>query len=155
MNEIPINHPDLGQNELTLQIPSFLGNPKLFFNNIEVKKQKKNYSLTNQLGIPFDIKIKPLIYDPIPKIIINDQNFKIAEPLKWYEYIWMGLPILLVLQGGVLGVIMGIVALKINSAIFRGNKSLVIKYVVTLAINITIILLFLIIATAISLVINS
>lgn len=155
MNELAINHPAIGNNKLSLKLSSFLGSPQLYFNGIKVEKEKKAYSITQLLGKPFEILIKQKIYDAIPKIIINGEPFEIAEPLKWYEYVWMGLPILLVLQGGAIGALLGIFAVKINSTIFRSERSSIAKYLITLVINIAITSFYLIIALLLNSAVNT
>ena len=85
--------------------------------------------------------------DPIPKVFVNENPVQIATPIKWFEYIWMGLPILLILQGGLLGAIFGFIALRLNIDVFRNTKNVIGKYSFTLLISVVFALVYLLIAT--------
>jgi len=150
MKAISIDHPELGPNKLEMKVSSFLGNPKLYYNGILIPKRNKTYSISEKLGKPFDIELKNNTLDVIPKVIINKTTIDIVEPLKLYGYIWMALPIILVLVGGALGAIFGIIAYKANISIFRSNKKVVEKYLFTLILNIIVIVTYLVIAMLVS-----
>jgi len=142
MKEIEINHPALGTNKLVLQLPKFLGSPKLFFNGDAVEKEMGKYSLSKELGTNFEVRIRQLFYDAIPKLEINGDEVQLAKPLKWYEYAWMGFPTALILVGGVVGAILGILSIRINSIIFRTEEITFRKYAITFWINLGIITIY-------------
>ena len=123
MNEITINHPSLDNGKLILKT-SLLGSSKLYYNDVKIVSKKRIYSLNQQNGKPVEIKIKEKFYDAIPEVVVNGQPFEVSKPLMWYEYIWMGLPILLVLQGGAIGEVLGILAVKVNSSILEAPEPL-------------------------------
>lgn len=139
--EIYINHPDLDDNILILRL-SFWGSSKLYLNNNPVAKKKGIYSLSERLDKPFIITLKNNFFDPIPKVIVNRQTMHLEKPLKWYQYIWMGLPILLIFQGGALGGFLGAVAFRTNGSIFRSDRSTLEKYLFAMGLNITVCVLF-------------
>jgi len=51
--------------------------------------------------------------------------------LEWYEWIWIGLPVLLVFAGGLLGAIIGLVASRESARVLRGEGSRVAKFFIT------------------------
>jgi hypothetical protein len=67
----------------------------------------------------------------VPSLVVDGQVVKVVEPLKWYEWLWIALPILLIFVGGALGVICGGVAVLINANIFRTNRKLTMKFLFT------------------------
>jgi len=71
----------------------------------------------------------------VPKLIVDKKEIQVVEALKWYEYIWIGLPALLVLLG-VVGALLGIVGFVINASIFRSSKSRFMKFILTAAVTI-------------------
>jgi len=146
MREIDITHKDLGNNKLTLLLPRFFGSAKLYFNGRQIEKTEKKYYFTDKNGTRHNITLKPNLMDPIPKVLFNEEEIKVSEPLKWFEYVWMGIPILLAFSGGLLGALFGVLAIKINSDVFRSDKNNLIKYGFTLIINVIITLAFFIIA---------
>jgi hypothetical protein len=52
----------------------------------------------------------------------------VARRLRWFEWAWTALPMLLVLAGGGIGAIVASVALWISMGIFRSERSLRSKY---------------------------
>jgi hypothetical protein len=73
---------------------------------------------------------KPTFLD-MPKLNVDGKTYEVARALKWYEWLWCGLPVLLVLTGGALGVFFGLIGLGINTQIFRGETHLAAKYIFT------------------------
>jgi hypothetical protein len=98
------------------------------------------------------VKIKYNLVDPIPNLSIDDQPVKLAEPLRWYEYGWSGLPILLMFVGGALGGLVGGYATVLNGRIFRSDRSLPAKYGLAGAITVSGALIFFVLAVAFHLV---
>ncbi len=67
----------------------------------------------------------------VSQLVVDGKVINFAEPLKWYQWIWGGLPIALVFVGGALGAIAGIVGFTINAKVFRSGMNSVLKYVVS------------------------
>lgn len=51
--------------------------------------------------------------------------------LRWLEYLWAGLPLLLILFGGAIGGFVGAVATSYNVRLFRSNASRARKYLLS------------------------
>lgn len=71
-----------------------------------------------------------------PQLVIDDKIINIIEPLKWYETLWIGLPILLFFYGGVLGAIAGMFGFSINAKIFRNSINSIAKYGLTALVSV-------------------
>jgi hypothetical protein len=63
----------------------------------------------------------------VPKLSMNGQVVDIAEPTKWYAWILTGLPMLLALAGGAIGMLVGICGVSTNLMILRSSIPTVAK----------------------------
>ena len=55
--------------------------------------------------------------------------------IKWYEWVWSGLPILLIVLGARGGAFAGVVAFGVNTQIFRSARSTALKFILTGAVS--------------------
>lgn len=92
------------------------------------------------------IQLKGTFLDPIPKVIFGDETIVLARPLTWYEYVWIGLPVLLVFTGGGLGALVGLVATYTSARIFRSDRGALAKYGITALVSIVALIAFVILA---------
>lgn len=153
--EYTINLPDLENGQLKLVTSNFFGKPKIFLNDFEIKKQNDRYSVNGDSGKPILITLKNNFLDPIPKVFANNNQIHIAKEIRWYEYIWTGLPILMVLQGGLLGALLGLISLRLNLNIFRGDRKIISKYLLTLGISLIFVIAYFTIATFVNVLIEN
>jgi YD repeat-containing protein len=93
-----------------------------------------------------EVRLRGNGLDPIPKIEIAGSLIKLARPLRWYEYLWMGLPVLLVFEGGWVGALVGLAAVYSSTQIFRGDRTTTAKYALTGAISIAAVSVFVLVA---------
>jgi hypothetical protein len=49
------------------------------------------------------LELKTKLPDPVPQVVWGGQTIKLEEPLKWYQWLWSGVPLLLLFVGGALG----------------------------------------------------
>jgi hypothetical protein len=84
----------------------------------------------------------------VPKLVVDGQTIQLVEPLKWYQWLWSGLAVALVAIGGMLGAVIGLIALSFNAGLFRSDRSPVMKYVITGAVSAAAVILYLIAAEA-------
>ncbi len=153
--EYPINLPGVENKQVKLVTSNFYGKPKLFLNDFELQKQNDRYSITSDSGSPILITLENNFLDPVPKVFANNNQILVAKKIKWYEYIWTGLPILMVLQGGLLGVLFGLISLRLNLNIFRGNRKIIAKYLLTLGISLIFVIGYLSIAMIFTALVNN
>ena len=152
--EIPITHERLQGQRISLKIAGLFSGRKLLVNGNPIKGKGNKYTLRDSQGAEVVVTIKNNFLDPIPKVEIDKDELALARPLTWYEYTWMGLPVILVLVGGALGAIIGVTAAYSSSRIFRSERSTAKKYLVTGAISFAAVILFLGLAVVIDLLIN-
>jgi len=101
------------------------------------------------------ISIKHKFLDPVPGVEVNGEKVELARPLMWYEYLWMGLPILLVITGGAIGALTGFGAATASSHVFRSQRGTTAKYLITAAISIAAVFTYLLLAIIIQLLLGN
>src|SRR5262245_28121658 len=128
--DIPVSLRGFEGRNLFVRTPGALSNAQLFIDGTRAQKQGRSYNLRDNEGRQVEIKVKQNFFDPIPKLQIGNELVILAEPLKWYEYVWIALPLVLVALGGALGGATGGIAAYGNSRVFRSNQSTVAKYLI-------------------------
>lgn len=78
----------------------------------------------------------------VPLLVVEGRAIRLVEPLKWYQWVWSALPVALAAEGGMLGAIIGLIALSFNAGLFRSKRSEVMKYVVTGAVSAAAVILY-------------
>jgi hypothetical protein len=147
--DLLISYPGFEGRNLIVRTQSFLSSARLFIDGAPVRKEKGRYVLQNNRGQLVEAKLKSNIFDPVPKLQIANETIILAEPLKWYEYIWIALPLVLLAIGGALGGGIGAAAAFTNAMIFRNQSMTAGKYILTLLITIGAVGLYLVLAIAI------
>ncbi|MFO7583722.1 MAG: hypothetical protein R6W69_03250 [Anaerolineales bacterium] len=87
----------------------------------------------------------------VPQLVIDGKPVSLVEPLKWYQWVWGGIPVLLVFVGGFLGAIFGILAFMLNAKVFRADVSAIMKYVITAVISFVAVFAYFVIAVIVQL----
>jgi len=147
-NNFEFTLPDFPTDRFEFENNIFTGKATLKQNGVIVER-------STEKGKPFLIKrtngevVKAFTKGNFPDIsvpILNIEGKKhaMAAPLKWYEYLFGGLPILIILGGGILCGMIGGAATVINYTFFRKESSTAQKYLSVLGVNLAsfIILLF-------------
>lgn len=71
----------------------------------------------------------------VPQLIVEGKTIHVVEPLKWYEWAWSALPMILLFLGGALGAIAGVLGLTTNAKIFRSSMNGLAKFALTAAVS--------------------
>ena len=150
--QYPVTIEGFEVSEIVLETPGIFSGAKLLVNGQPAPKGEKRgqYLLQQDDGTQVPAKLKGSFLDPVPQIVINDKVIKVVEPLKWYQWIWAGLPILLIFIGGFIGAIFGVVATSFSTRVFRSEMSAVLQYVLVGVISIVAVVVYFIIALMIS-----
>ena len=82
----------------------------------------------------------------VPALMVDGMPLNLVEPLKWYEWIWNGLPMVMIFLGGALGGFIGVLAMTFNLKIFRSSPHPVLKYLLTGAMGVGAFVLYFILA---------
>lgn len=118
---VPLQGVEVSQ--VKVELPGLFSGAKLVVNGMPAPKAAKRgeYIIHRDDGSQMTARLKNKFLDPVPDVVINGETIKIVDPLKWYQWIWAGLPILLIFVGGLLGAGLGLVATSINTRIFRSD----------------------------------
>lgn len=103
--EFSVSHPRFQERTLSVRAGSGIKGPVLLLDGVTQKRTKKfkqQYLLEDDNGEAVTVKMKSF-FDPISVIIIAGEKVRLARLLTWYEYIFLILPLSLVLFGGALG----------------------------------------------------
>ena len=126
--DYPFEHPAFRGRSLAVRAAGYFRRARLVVDGAELAGKWGKFSLHDSQGQPHEVKLKASFLDPIPKVILDGTTIELARPLAWYEYAWMGLPILLVVAGGALGALFGIAGTYASTRIFRGERGSAAKY---------------------------
>jgi hypothetical protein len=151
---IEVKHPAFKTRRLEVEPASFFAGPKLFLNDVLQKRKGTQYTIASDSGQELPVKVLYNFLDPIPKLKIGDDTLILAKPLQWYEYVWIGIPMLLVFVGGAVGGFIGAGSTVINGRIFRSDRSSSAKYGLAAVITVAATVTFFAIAVAIQIAIR-
>jgi hypothetical protein len=82
------------------------------------------------------LELKTKVPDPVPQVLWAGQTIKLEESLKWYQWVWSGVPLLLLFLGGAIGGVVGGVAVTLNVRILRSRMSGTGRYAVTALVSV-------------------
>jgi hypothetical protein len=147
--DIPIEHPAFAGRGLVVRTAGLFSGAKVVIDGQEVKGSFQKFPVMANSGEQIEIRLLHNGIDPVPKVKIGDSTIVIAKPLAWYEYLWIGLPIVLLFAGGAVGGGLGFAAIYSSARVFRSDRGTAAKYGITGAISIGSAVAFLVIAAAI------
>jgi hypothetical protein len=135
----------------------FWSGPKLLINGESAPKGERRNEMRLQRN---DLRQVTATWKPtlmgfdVPQLLVDGKVVSLVEPLKWYQWVWGGLPVLLVFAGGLLGVLIGLIAFSINAKIFRSGLNDVLKYIISGMFSLTAVIVYLFLGTIVSLLIS-
>jgi hypothetical protein len=126
--DISVSHPQIEKQELVVRTGGLFRSAKLLLNGIALKPVKGVYKIKNDAGHEVDMKLGVSWIDAVPPLTIGGVRVRLARPFSWYEWVWIGLPAVLIPIGGFLGALIGIYACYSSSRVIRGPGSAVMRY---------------------------
>lgn len=142
----PITLPGFEGQHIELKAAGLLNGSQLLVNGQPAAKGPKRlqYLLTQNDGQQVIAQIKPRFFNlDVPQVQVGSQIINFVEPLKWYQWLWSGLPFLLVILGGLFGALIGISAFFINVKLFHSQRSTAAKFLFTGLISVVALALYL------------
>lgn len=136
----------------------FWSGPKLLVNGEPAPKGQKRGEMVLQRndGRQVIASWKPQILGfDVPQLVVDGKAVNLVEPLKWYQWVWGGWPVILVFVGGALGAVAGVLGFSINARVFRTEMSEILKYVITGAVSVLAVVAYFVVALVISILLNS
>lgn len=126
---------------------------RLYQDGREIKRQGRfnpKYHITNTNGEQEEIKV---VYglDFVHVAVFRGRKIDLEERLSTREYIVGGLPVLLILLGGLIGALFGIIGATFNYNYMRKEKSFVKQLLVSLVVSVTCYIAYFILAICLQL----
>jgi len=112
-----------------------------------VRRTGAAFELKDNSGAPVAFRFGQVPFDPIPKVIVRDEVIELAPPLAWYQYVWILLPVALLVVGGLLGGLAGGAAAFANMQIMRQPGPVWMKYAITGLVSLAALVAWLLVAT--------
>lgn len=140
--ELAITHAKISSFNVIVKTSGLFRRARLFVDGNEVKLEKHGYELGNGAVITVNQKL----LDPVPDVCVDGIRVDIAPKIEGFAYVWVALPVLLILIGGFIGGLIGGIAMLLNFRIFRGVKEDYKKYIFTAIVTIISAFLFLAVA---------
>lgn len=130
---------------LEVQPGGLFSGPKVFVNHQPAPKGKgREVLLRRNDGTSVVATLKPSVLGlDVPQLVVEGKTIRVIDPLKWYVWVWIALPILLVFVGGALGGIVGAVGLTTNAKIVRSKMNGLAKFALTAAVSVLVVAAFL------------
>ncbi len=122
---------------LEIQTGGLFSGPKVFVNHQPAPKGKgREVLLRRNDGTSVAVRLKPSGFGlDVPQLVVEGKTIRAIDPLKWYVWAWIALPILLVFVGGALGGIVGALGLTTNAKIVRSKMNGLAKFAATTAVS--------------------
>jgi hypothetical protein len=152
--ELPITHPAFRTQKLAVETAGFFRGARLLVNGDPAQRIKGKYTVKSDGGTEVSVELKANFLDAVPKAKIGDDLVELARALTWYEYFWLGIPILLVFIGGGLGALVGIFAVYSSARVFRADLNAFAKYAFTGLISIGAFVVFAVLAIVLQILIG-
>jgi hypothetical protein len=142
---------------IEIKAPGFLSGPKLLVDGQPAPKGPKRNQmlLRHSSGTEMVASWKPrLLGLDVPSLVVEDQTISVVDSLKWHEWLWCALPMLLIFGGGAIGASIGFIGLYINIKLFRSSLQGAAKYLVTGAVFVASFIIYGILAVLIAMAIG-
>jgi hypothetical protein len=105
-----------------LEAGGLFSGPKLFVNDTPARPglKKGEFLIPSENGEELVVRFKQQFIDPIPALEVNGQLLRAVPAFTW-EWIFVGLPFLLVVGGGCIGGLVGGIGAWGNATILRSS----------------------------------
>ena len=146
----PVRSEKFGNQQVTIET-SMWNQPKLLIDGSPAPQthKKTQFLVINETGTESIVELNVTnLFDPVPKMTVDGSTVRITNSLAWYEYLAIGLPLLLVGIGGALGGGIGALAVGVNRDIMRSELPAPLRYLVAIGVTGLAFVLWLLIASA-------
>jgi hypothetical protein len=152
----PVKLPGFEDREIVVEPAGFFSGPKLLVDGQPAPKGRGRGEMLVRRSDGKDVvfSFRSNFLD-VPALMIDGKPLNLVEPLKWYEWVWNGLPLVLIVTGGALGGAIGVIAMSFNIKIFRSSQSAVLKYAVTAAVGAAAFVVYRVLALILAMLIQS
>jgi hypothetical protein len=149
--QIPIHHPKFEGMTVELVKKGLFSPPGVVVDGTSLNPKESVHTVKTVDGASVTIEMRGSLIDPLPKLTVDGETYLLAPALRWYEWMWLAMPILLVFAGGAIGGGIGGVAFYGNLLIFRSSKNTFAKYGATALVSLAAVLVWFFVGTSIHL----
>lgn len=149
----PVSLPGFEDGRLEVESGLWSG-PRLLLDGQEAPRGAKRgeYLLRTSFGYEQAAVLQQGTFlDSAPSIVFGGETYRLAPPLRWYQWAWGGLPLLLMIVGGALGGMFGGLAAAINFRIFRSSRPPALQFVGAGLVSLAAVLLYFVTAIPLTL----
>jgi hypothetical protein len=125
---LPIDYPGFEGRGLALRPSGFFTGAAIVCDGRPATRTGRTFSVNDNRGSPVTFQLKGSIFDPLPAVQAGDRLIRFAAPFTWYEYVWIALPLALLVLGGALGGACGAAAAYINARLLRSSQPMWARY---------------------------
>jgi hypothetical protein len=148
---LPITYPGFEGRGLALRPMGFFQGAAIVCDGQAAPRKGRSFTLTDNRGAPVVFRLNGNFFDPIPAVVVGGQTtIRLGRPFAWYEYVWIALPLALLLVGGALGAICGGVAMLINARLLRSDQPAWARYGLGVLVVVAAVIVWLLVAAVIS-----
>lgn len=109
----------------------WIGAPTLRLNGQPVRTRLGRAQVVDDRGQTVQVRVWRWLPDPLPVVRLDDHVVRFGLPWRWYEWLWMVFPLVL-LKGGLVGGVAAFVVLLINGRLLRSRFSTPFRYLASL-----------------------
>ena len=99
------------------------------------------------------VKFKGFFLD-VPNLVVDGEVIQVVQPLKWYQWVWICLPLLIMIRGGIISPFIAFMAIALNLSLFRKGESSLVKFGLTGLVSVSALALFLALSFLLGLLMN-
>jgi hypothetical protein len=129
---------------LELQASGFFSSAKILVNGVQAEPgvKKNEVLLRKQDGTTVSVFIQNAFFDIVPRLVVQGETIQVVAPLKWYQYVWCGLTLVLIIYGGAVGSVVSMVGFLLNIRIMRNTWGLPLKYLAVLLSHVVVLVVY-------------
>lgn len=126
----PVKIVELPGRKVEVELPGVFSAATVFVDGQPAAKAAKGgqFLLRGADGRDSLIALKTSFLDPVPQVLWAGRTIRVVEPLTWYQWLWTGIPLILVFAGGAIGGALGGVTMVFNIRILRSDLSAILRY---------------------------
>jgi len=83
-----------------------------------------SFTLTRADGTAVTAVIRRHMLDPVPQVVVEGRLIRIAPAFRWFEWVWILMPVLLILLDPILGALLAAVGISLNAKLMRMERPL-------------------------------
>lgn len=144
--ELQVTHPGFKHQRLSVRTADSVTSPALLLNGTVIMRTHSECTLIDDFGDVVSVQFSPELTGHLPTLKLDGESITLIRSLTWDEYVWSGLPLLLVFVGSALGAVIGYFGALINIKIMRTGRSALVRYGLTSVTNLFSLFVLLVVA---------